>query len=72
MLSWALVTFEKNTKIRLRTGIGCPFGWAKSPSVEIADGMINLWLIMMGMGFAVYDVVYVIKILWTSEHALHF
>ena len=31
--------------------IGCPF-WLteKSPSVEIDDGMVNLWLVMMDMG----------------------
>ena len=27
---------------------------------------------MMDMGFAVYDLVYVIKGLWMSMHALHF
>ena len=51
----------------------CPF-WlsVKSSSVEIADGVMNLWLIMMDMGCAVYDVVYVTKSLWMSEHALQF
>ena len=31
--------------------IGCPFWLSeKSPNVKIADGLLNLWLIMMGMG----------------------
>ena len=41
----------------------------KSLSVEIAGGVMNLWLIMMDMGCAVYDMVYVIKILWMNEWA---
>ena len=31
--------------------IGCPFWLSeKSPSIEIADGLMNLWLITMDMG----------------------
>ena len=33
---------------------------------------MNLWLIMMDMGCAVYDMGYVIKSSWMSKHALHF
>ena len=75
MLGWALATFVKGIKIT-NVGcarIGCPFWLSeKSPSIEIAGGVMNLWLIMMDMGFAVYDVVYVIQSLWMSEYALHF
>ena len=43
MLGWALATFVKGIKIRLRKN------WL-SPSIEIADGLMNLWLITMDMG----------------------
>ena len=73
MLGWALATFVKGVKIRLRKNCGCLLWLSeKSLSIEIAGGVMKLWLLMMDMGCAVYDMVYVIKSLWTSEHALHF
>ena len=42
------------------------------PSIEITDGVMNLRLIMMDMGCAVYDLVYVIKSLWMSEACVTF
>ena len=66
MLGWAVATFVKSVKIRLRFWLR-----EKSVSVEIANGVMNLWLIMMDIGCAGYDMVYVIKSLWISEHALH-
>ena len=47
MLRWALATIVKGMKIGMRKN------WLlreKSPSVQIDDGMVNLWLIMMDMG----------------------
>ena len=44
--------------------IGCPFWLSEkfpSVTVEIADGVMNLGLIMMDMGCVVYDLGYVIK-----------
>ena len=61
MLGWALATFVKGMKIRLRKKWLSFWMSEKSPSVEIAGGVMNLWLIMMDIGCAVYDVVYVIK-----------
>ena len=69
---WALATLVKGVKIRLRKNWLSVLAERKSLSVEIAGGVMNLWLIMMDIGCAVYDMVYVIKSLWISEHALHF
>ena len=52
MLPWALATFVKGMKFRLHKELAVHFGLSdKSSSVEIADGLVNLWLIMVGMGF---------------------
>ena len=71
MLGWALATFVKGMKIRLRKNWLSILAEREVPRVEIAGGVMNLWLIMMDMGCAVYDMVYVIKSVWMSEHALH-
>ena len=72
MLRWALNTFAKGMKIRLGKNWLSILAERIVPSIEITDGVMNLRLIMMDMGCAVYDLVYVIKSLWMSEHALHF
>ena len=72
MLGWALATFVKGVKIRLRKNWMSVLAERKALSVETAGSVMNLWLIMMDMGCAVYDMVNVIKSLWMSEHALHF
>ena len=72
MLGWALATIVKGVKIRLRKPFDVCFDSDKSLSVEIAGDVLNLLLIIMDMGCAVYDMVYIIKSLWMSEHALHF
>ena len=50
MLGWALATFVKGMKIRLRKNWLSFWLSEKSPSIEIADGLMNLWLITMDMG----------------------
>ena len=44
----------------------------QSRNCRCTYGVMNLLLIMMDMGCAMYDVIYVIKSVWMSEHALHF
>ena len=70
--AWVSTTFVKGMKIRLRKNWLSILAVREVPSVEIADGVRNLLLIMMDMGCAVYDMAYVIKSLWMSGHALHF
>ena len=72
MLRWALATFVKGMKIRLRKNWLSILAEQEVPSVQIAGGVMNLLLITMDMGCAVYDMVYVTNSLWMSEHALHF
>ena len=72
MLGWALATFVKGMKIRLRNNSLSILDEREVPSVEIVGGVRNLLWIMMDMGCAVYDMAYVIKSLWMSGHALHF
>ena len=50
MLQWALTTFVKGMKIGLRKNWLSILAEREVPSVEIDDGMVNLWLIMMDMG----------------------
>ena len=50
MLRWALATFVKGMKIRLRKNWLSNLAEREDLSVEIDDGMVNLWLIMMDMG----------------------
>ena len=53
--------------------VGCLFWLSEKPlSVEISGGVMNLWLILMDIGCTVYDMVYLSKNLWISEHAWHF
>ena len=72
MLGWALATFVKGMKIRLRKNWLSILAEREVSSVEISGGVRNLWLIMMDMGCAVYGMAYVIKSLWMSGHALRF
>ena len=72
MLGWALATFVKGVKIRLRKNWLSVLAEREVPQREIAGGLMNFWLTMMDMGCTVYDMVYVIKTLEMSEHALHF
>ena len=50
MLWWALASFVKGMKIRLRKNLLPIMAEREVPNVEIDDGLVNLWLIMMGMG----------------------
>ena len=58
MLEWALTTFVKSTKIRLRKSWLSVLAEWKLPQRKIAGGVMNVLLIMMDIGCTVYDMVY--------------
>ena len=70
MLEWALATFVKGVKIRLRKS------WVSILAEWTVPQRRNCrwcdeFVIMMDIGCTVYDKVYLSKNLWISEHALH-
>ena len=73
MLEEVLATFVKGMQIRLRKSwLSVLAEWKVSQRIEIAGGVMNLWLIMMDIGCIVYEMVYLSKTLWISEYVWHF
>ena len=73
MLGWALATFVNGLKIRLAQELLVILAEREVP--QRRNLPVVWWIydwIMMDMGFAVYNVVCVIKSLWMREYALHF
>ena len=71
MLGWALATFVKGMKIRLRKNWLSILAKREVPQSRNCLWCDELIINMIDMGCVVYDVVYVIKSVWMSEHALH-
>ena len=72
MHGWALATFVKGMKIRLRKNWLSILAKRKIPQSRNCLWCDELMIIMIDMGCVVYDVVFAIKSVWMSDHALHF
>ena len=72
MHGWALATFVKGMKIRLRKNWLSILAKRKIPQSRNCLWCDELMIIMIDMGCVVYDMVFAIKSVWMSDHALHF